>query len=431
MDVQVEKISSYLTKISVQIPENTVNQAFDKATHRVQKKAQLPGFRAGKIPRALLERHFGPQIYQDVQSHLVEGTLFEAISTQKVPAVAMPQVTPGLLQRNQPFKYTAEVEVRPEISLTQYKKLPVPRFDAALDASQVDARLDSMRKEAAQTVPVLDRNTVENGDLVLLDYAGTLAGKPFEGGKADNAMVEVGGADYIPGFSEGLVGAEVPSTIDVPVTFPKEYSVPHLAGQDAVFQMQLKELKKREQPALDDEFAKDQGADNLAALRQRIEDELATQHKQEQEGKTRQAVLKALIEANPFEVPPSMVDSQVERLIERAKARMAQMFGQKYDLGEDFMADLRGSRRPDAEFQVRASLLMLEVSQAEKFSIDDTALDQEITRIASEETEHNATLVRQYYEKPEHREDLRFRLLEDKTVAFLLDVAERVDAPAA
>jgi trigger factor len=422
MDVQVEKTGAYLVKVTVTLPQSTVDEAFAAALRGVAKQAQLPGFRTGKVPRSLLERHFGAQMHRDVQTKLVENTLFAALDQHSVAAVAMPKVTLGSLTRGAQFRYTAEAEVRPEITLGDYKGLAVTPAETDVQDSEIEAQLTEMRTQAAQMVPVTDRTVAREGDFVLLDYTGSIDGVPFAGGTAQNTLVELGGADYIPGFAEGIVGSEVPGQRDVEVSFPADYNAEQLAGRTAIFAMTFKELKARELPELDEAFAQDMGAQSLVALRQRVRDDIAKRKDEAAETARRREVLKALVAANPFEVPPSMVDSQVEELVASARARVERMTGRKFDLDSQAVAELRGSSRDDAEFMVRSGLLMLEVSRAENITVSDADVDTEVARLV-EEAGEQAEMARRYYQDPARRESLNFRLLEDRTVAFLLEHA--------
>ena len=428
MDVQVEKTGSYLCKLSVSIPATEVETAFDKAWRKIGKQAQIPGFRPGKVPRSVVERQFGAQLNQEVQSQLVEETLFRAMDEKQLAAVAYPRLqNVGHLHRGESFSYTAEVEVRPDITLNKWEGLPAPKVDNAIDEAEITKELDTMRTQAAQLVPVLLRDEVQNADVVQIDYEGSIDGVPFEGGKADNALVEIGGQGYIPGFAEGLVGAKVPSDREISVTFPADYQATELAGKEAKFQVKLKELKTRELPKLDDEWAKDMGEEGLEALQTKLRGNLQQRKDAEVLDTRRTAVLKALVEANPFEVPPSMVSSQTDRIVAGAAARVERMVGQRLQFTDEQMAGLRADSQVDAEFQVRSGLLMLEVAKAAKIETTDDEVGVEIDKLAEQAGEQTERL-RAYYDAPERREELKFRLLEDKVVEQLLE--RSVEGPA-
>ena len=427
MNVKVEPQGPCLSKLHITVPAADVNAAFDRALRGVTKKAEMPGFRPGKVPRSLIERQYSQQILQEAVDGIVKGSLFAAIDQAGLAAVAMPTLDFSPPVRGQDFTYSADVEVQPDIELAQISGLPVPPLQAEVDPAGLDHALAQMRNQAAQTVPVTDRTTVQMGDFVLLDYAGSIDGAPFPGGTASNALVEVVEGEYIPGFAEGLVGGEVPGTMAVPVTFPADYGATHLANQAAVFQMNLKELKHKQLPELDDEFAIDMGEPSLEALKTATGGRLAAQAKRAGEAKRRRALLSALIAANPFEVPPSMVDNQVERIISDTTERLARTTGRKSQLGADELADIRSSSREDAEFQVRSGMLLMAVAKKLNLTIADDALDSEVDRLATEQPEQ-AEQIRGHYTAADQRDELRFRLLEERLVAHLYGESVLPDA---
>ena len=429
MEVQIEKTSSYLCKVSIVIPADAVDEAFNRAFRKLMKTVELPGFRRGKVPLSLVERQYGDRVSQDVQSELVETSLFKALEERDVAPVATPRVTLGHLHRGSAFSYSAEVEFRPDIALQKYDGLAAPTVDNQIAPDAVGNELETMRKQAAQTVPILTRDTVQDGDVVLMDYEGFLDGEAFAGGRADNALIDIGGDGYIPGFSEGLLGAQVPGERTITVTFPADYTATELAGKDAQFQVRLKELKTRELPQLDDEFAKDMGEDSLEDLTAKITANLQASKDRDTEADRRKVLLQSLIDANPFEVPPSMLESQAERLVAGAHARVERMMGQRLPMNPEQMASLRQSSLADAEFQVRSGLLLMAVAKQVDIQASDAEVAQEVETMAAQAGEH-ADRMRTFYDDPERREELRFRLLEDKVVRYLLDHAV-VAAPAA
>jgi trigger factor len=249
-----------------------------------------------------------------------------------------------------------------------------------------------------------------------------MGGVALPGAKGENALVELGGESYLPGFSEGLLGAKVPSERQVPVTFPADYSVKDVAGKQATFNVKVKELKQKELPKLDDEFAKDLGAESLAALRDKIRGDLEARKKGDVEAERRQSVLTSLIAQNPFDLAPSMVASQAERMVKGAAERVQQLMGRRITLSEHELAALRKDSEKDAEFQVRSGLLLLEVSKAEKLEVSEEELAAEMERVAKEAGE-SVERVQAFYSTDERKDGLRFKVLEEKTVAFLLSKA--------
>lgn len=420
MDVNVEKTGSYGRKLSVTLPVDEVNKAFDRAYKAIAKNARIPGFRPGKAPRSVIEMHYGPQLRSEVEQSLVSSSLLQALQQSEETPVAMPAVDPGTLKRGAEFSYTAEFEVPPEVKVEKYEGLAIERLEVEVAESDVEHELEQMREHAAQLVPVMVREETQKGDIVTMDYEGFIENEPFPGGSGENAMIELGGSDYLPGFSEGIEGAKVGATVSFPVTFPEEYGGQDLAGKTATFKVTVKEIKTRELPALDDDFAKDVGEDSLDALKTKVREQLESRKKREVEEEQRTLVMKALVEANDFEVPPTMIRQQAERMVRNAAERMQQIMGPQFQLnGEQFQALLQDNEK-DAEFQVRSGLLLLEVSKEASIEVGDDEIQEEIDRIA-EEAGDQGERVRAHYADPEQRDRLRFRLIEDKTVALILD----------
>lgn len=424
MDVQLEQNGTFGRKLAITVPAVDVEKAFDDVAKEVAKGARIPGFRAGKIPKALLEQHYGAQIKSEVRERLIETTLFPAMEEKQLSPVGTPHLHLGSLDRGTAFSYTAEFEVQPPIELKTYKGLKVAPVKVEVTDAEIDAQLETMRKQGSQLVPVLIRDTVENGDMVLIDYEGTMGGVPFQGGKAENAYIEIGGEGYLPQFSEGLMNAKVPGERVIQVDFPADYGAKELAGKGATFHVKLKEIKKKELPNLDDEFAKDFGVDSLAALRDRVKEGIDAQKRRDAEAEQRSLLLKALVAANPFEIPPSIVEQQTERMVESAQNRVAQMVGQKVDLTDEQRTKLRADSVGNAELQVRGGLLLLEVAKAEKLSVDNAEVDAEIETMARA-FGNEAPRLSAYYRDADNRDRLRYRLLEEKVVKFILDAADK------
>jgi len=422
MEVQYEKTGPCNGKLEVTVPAEDVNKAFDKVYKQFQKSAKIPGFRPGKAPQNILEMHYGSAVKSEVESILVGDSLRDAIIENKIDTIARPQVELGQLKKGSAFSYSAALELRPEIELQSYKELKIKEVVAEVADEDVDNELQRLREQSAQMVPVMVRDEVQKGDHVLLDYAGTIDGEPFDGGSAQNAMIEVGGDQYLAEFSGALEGLKVPITVQVPVTFPDDYGAEQLRGKKAVFEMQAKEIKTKELPNLDDEFAADLGEESLDALKSKIQERMLTGKKTEADNEQRQQMLKALVEINPFEVPESMVLSQSDRIIAGAAAQIQQMTGQKFPIADMDLDGLRAENRENAEFQVRSGLLLLEVAKAEELEVADADIDAHIQGILQGAGEHGERIAA-FYRAPEERDRLRYKLLEDKTIQFLLESA--------
>ena len=427
MDVQIEETGRFGRKLSVTIPADEVEKAFDEVAREIGKSARIPGFRPGKIPRGVIEQHYGSQIRKEVRDRLLSDTFVSTLRDRQLAPVSSPHLHLGEIERGAAFSYTAEFEVQPEVKLSRYKGLEVPPLAVAVTDAEIDAQLEQMRKSAAQLVPVLIRDTVEQGDVVLIDYEGTMGGIPFEGGKADNALIEIGAEGYLPELSTGLLGARVPGERIIQVDFPADYNVKELAGKPASFRVVLKEIKKKELPALDDEFARDVGEESLAALRTKVEASLAAHKRRDAEAEQRKKLFAALVAANPFELPAAMVEEQADRMINGAAARIEQLTGKRFELTESDKESLRKDNQESAELRVRSGLLLFEIAKAEGLTVDNADIDAEIDRMASA-AGPEAPRMLSHFRDPDERERLRYHLLEEKVVQFLLDSAGTAEA---
>lgn len=419
MQVELEKTSTVTCTLSITVPASQVDEAFKRAYREVGKNARVPGFRKGKVPPGVLEAHYGPQVRSEAENLLIRESLSDALKQKEVEPVSMPEVDSAEVTKGQDFSYKVQVETSPEITLEKATGFELEEIEVTVDPAKVQEELERLQKKAAQLVPVLDRDVVQEGDVATIDYLGTLNGEPFEGGSAENAMVQVGGEGFIPGFSEGLVGAKVPGERVVSVTFPEDYQAEHLAGQPAEFQVTLRELKKQDLPTLDDEFAQDLGEDSLNALTEKIETQLRERGEQEARSESRKAALQALIDANPFEVPPSMIRNQAEQLVQSAAAQVqAMMGGQQFNLSGAELAQLAEGRMEDAEFQVRSGLLLMEVVKSADISVDDAEIDAEIDSEVARAGEQGPRLAAQL-RRPDQRDRVRYQLVEDKALAYV------------
>lgn len=427
MEVQFEKTGACEGKLSVTIPAEQVDAAFARVYKNLQKNAKVPGFRPGKAPRQVLEAHYGDQVREDVENDLVRSSLPGAITQENLTVVTTPRVDAGELKKGIPFSYTAQVETQPEIQLQGYQGLTIVRADAEVKEDAVQHELEHLREQSAQLAPVLDRDTVQEGDLVLADYEATQGGIPLPGSKAENTLIEVSSAhEMIPGLSKGLLGAAVPGQRSVPVDFPEDFAVEAWRNKQVTFQVQLKELKKRELPELDDEFAKDLGEESLQELRNKIEKSLKERAEQLAKQEQRKNALEALIAKNPFDVPPSMIAEQTDRMIVDAAMRVQQMMGPRFNLNDLDIEALRADNRERAEFNVRSGLLLLKVAEEAKLEVTDAEIDAEIEEMAKG-AEESADRVRAHYNKPDQRERIKYKLLEDKTIQTILEGATLVD----
>ena len=425
MDIQVEEAGTFFRKLSVTVPQIEVDEAFDSAFKRAGKSARIPGLRPGKAPRSVLQMHYGAQIKAEVEESLVQRTLPLAMAQSEVNPVTRPAIEPRKCTKGNDFVYVATVEVQPPIELNKYEGLEVETVSCEVSDDELTAKLEQMREQNSQVVPVEGRDVVQDGDTVLMDYEGFIDDEPFEGGKAEGALLEVGAGSYLADFEEGVRGKTVPSDIEFPVNFPEDYGAEQLAGKTATFKAKLHELKCKELPELDDDFAQDVGEDSLDALKEKLSADLLKGKTEQAKQQERSNVIKALVDANPFEVAPSMVDDQAERMVRNAAMQMQQMMGYQPQLNAEELEKLKDDSRSNAEEHVRGGLLLMEVTKALEVEVSDDDIKAEIERMAEESGV--ADQVRAHFSKPDQKQSLQYRLLEDKTLDILLEKAVRVE----
>lgn len=419
MQVEFEKTSSISAKLSVTLESAAVDAEFKKFFKNVAKEARIPGFRPGKAPRRILQARYGDLAQQEVAEKLINGSLPNAMIENDVLPVSRPKIDYDGLKEGENFSYTVEVETRPEIELKQYEGLDIETIEPTVDEDALHKELERLQEEAVQLVPVSDRDVVETGDLVVMNFVGTQGGVPVDGAKGEGTMYEIGGDDYLPGLSAALIGAKTPSSRSVAIDFPDDHSMEKWRGMKTTFAIELLEIKKKELPTIDDDFAQDVGEEDLAALKKKINDKLQTEAEADAQRQQRDSALKALINANPFEVPPSMITDQVDRMISNAVQRVQEMMGGNFPLDGLDIEGLREKNREEAEHIVRSGLLLVEVTKATDISVTDEEVDAEIERLVKGSGEQ----ARNHYNRAEAKTNLRYRLVEERTINWLLKSA--------
>ncbi len=426
MNVKVEDISSVKKKLSFELPAERVDTEIEKAYLKIGQKAKLKGFRPGKVPRPVLEQHYGPQMEEQVLDRLIKESYFKALVDHQIPAISDPEITEtGTLEKGQPFSYEVEVEVRPEVEAKDYTGLSLKKERFEADPQVVESRLEEMRASRAEMEPV-DREEAQKGDFVTIDFEGFVDGTPFEGGKAEDHVLELGSGSFIPGFEDQVEGMKE-GELEVEVSFPEDYGNKELAGKPAVFKVGLKEIKEKVLPELDDEFAKGFGLESLAELREKIDESYREQEQKRIEEDLRERLVEALVAVNPIEVPEVMVAGQLDFMLRNLRKRFESQGMSLEMLGlndESFKAMYRET----AVRQVQGSLIMEAIGRQEEIKVEEGEIDGKLEQVAEMS---NAPLdaVKKYYAAEEARRGLIAQIEEEKVVQFLLDKAtiEEVD----
>jgi trigger factor len=418
MKVQVEELSPIEKKLSIEVDTPRVDDELSRAYSALSKQVRLPGFRQGKVPRRILEQRFREQVEDEVIQKVVQSAYFEALRQHNVEAVGQPQVTQQGLKPGQPFSFEARVEVRPKIEPKDYQGLPLKKSDAKVEDAQVNEALERMRQNLGSMEPITDRDVAKSGDFATIDYEATIDGKPFAGSKAEDITVEIAPGELVESNIAALEGVKVGDSKEIDYAFPPTYGVEDVRGKTAHFVLKLKGLKVRKMPELNDDFAKQTNqAQTLEELRGKVRSDLEKSQRDRQEAEERGAVIKGLIERNPFEVPRSMVERAIDMMLENQLRSFARMGIDPRQLNLDFNR-LREDLRETAIQEVKGSLLLDAIATKESIQAGDEDVEKKIGELATEANQPVES-VRRYFQNPEERRGLSLRLREEKTIEFL------------
>ena len=310
MSVQVETLEKNMAKLTVEIEAERLEKALDAAYNKQKKSISMPGFRKGKVPRAMVEKMYGVEVfYEDAANILLQETYPEAYDESGLEIVSQPSIDVVQLEKGKPFIYTAEVAVKPEVTLGKYKGVTVTKIDTSVSDEEVDAEVETQRNNNARTVSV--ERPIENGDTAVIDFEGFVDDVAFEGGKGENYDLEIGSHSFIDTFEDQLVGKVAGDDVEVNVTFPEQYQAEELQGKPALFKVKIKEIKVKELPELDDDFAQDVSeCDTLDAYKEEVKSKLVKTKEDDIKREKEDAVIEKIIENATMEIPEQMVDAQ-------------------------------------------------------------------------------------------------------------------------
>jgi trigger factor len=425
MKIQVENVSPVERKVSIEVDPDRVAQELERAYVGLGRRVKLRGFRPGKAPRKVLERQFRAEIEGEVLEKIVQQTFAEAVKVESIPLVAPPHVSVSEgVADGKPVRYTARVEVKPSIEPKDYRGLEISRKPPEVTDQMVSDELSRLQESMAQLVPVEGRFEAQEGDWAVIDHEGTIDGAPFEGGKAEGVTVKVAPGSISEGNLEALKGKRLDETIEIDEPFAQDHRVEELRGKVAHMKVTLKALKTRQLPSLDDALAKEvgiEGIETLDSLRARIRADLEKREKRRAESEVKDALVKAALAKNEFEVPPALVERAIDAMLEGAAERFARSGIDIRRLELDF-ARMRADMREQALLQVRGALLLEAIADAEKIEVTDEDLQAEAARIA-EELGAPLAKVQQQMRGKDAREALKNRVREDKALALLSSTA--------
>ena len=430
MKIDIDELGPVQRKVRVELPAETVASEFSRAYKNLGQRVRVKGFRSGKIPRTVLQGIYGDEVKGEVRSHLVEESLGEVIKERGLEIVSRPEVEANELNESGTFSFSAVFEVKPEIHAKDYLGIDLEKVKLSIPDTQIEEALRRLQESHAQLEPIEGREIVQKGDFVTLDFEGMIAAKSFSGGKGENYLLEVGSGRALPQFEDAVIGLKVGEPQTVQVIYPEDFPNKEIAGKTVDFSVVVRELKQKVLPPLDDEFAKDHGEcasleELKANVRARLEDEL--KHYQNEELKEK--IVSRLIEAHSFTAPPSMIERQTRYLMERHQNQIAGQAGSDAGAAPP-MEEARKNLEARAMRQVQATLLVEKIAQIEKIEITDKDVQDRVDSVARAAGER-AKPVREFYSRPDARDDLRAQIAFDRTLAFLLDRAQikEVDPP--
>ena len=425
MCLQVEKLEKNMAKLTIEVPADDLEKALQSAYMKQKNKISLPGFRKGKVPRQMIEKMYGAEIfYDDAANELIPKAYAEAYDEAELDIVSRPEINVVQIEKGKPFIFTADVATKPEVTLGEYKGLEIEKVSTRVTQKEVDAKIQEEAEKNARTITVTDR-PVQDGDEVILDFEGFVDGVAFEGGKGENYPLTIGSGSFIPGFEEQLVGAEAEKEMEVKVTFPEDYHAEDLKGKEAVFKCTVHEIKAKELPEIDDEFAAevsefDKLEEYKADIKAKIKDQKASEGKRKQED---QAVDAAVKNAQ-YEIPQPMIETQVMQMADDFAQRIQsqgislEQYFQFTGMTADKMMD---ELRPQAIKRIETRLVLEAIAKAENIEISDEKLDEELAKMA-ESYKMEVDKLKEFMgenEKKQMKEDMAVQ----EAVTFLVENA--------
>ena len=432
MSVQVENLEKNMAKLTIEVTAEDLEKALNAAYQRQKKNISIPGFRKGKVPRAMVEKMYGPAVfYEDAVNSLIPQEYAKAADESGLDIVSQPEIDVVQIEKGKPFIFTAEVAVKPEVTLGEYKGLEVPKADLEVTDEEIEAELKKEQEKNARTIHVEDR-AAQEGDKVTIDFEGFVDGVAFEGGAGKDYPLTLGSKTFIPGFEEQLVGVALEQPVDVNVTFPEDYQAEGLKGKEAVFKCVIHKIEAKELPELDDDFAKDVSEfDTLEEYKKEIKDNIEKRKADAAKTEKENAVVDKAIENAQMDIPEAMVKTQINQMIDDF-ARRIQSQGLTMEQYMQFTGSTRETMqeqmRPQAMKRIQSRLVLEKVAEVENIQISDEKLDEELTKMAEMykmELDKFKELVDDY-QKDQMKKDLAVQ----EAVTLMAENAKEVEAKA-
>ena len=420
MKTSLEDISSIKKKLSVEIEPEDVDQKINEAYRELSKKARIPGFRPGKVPRKILEQRFGDDIADDVTKNIIGDSFPKAVAEVDVVPLGTPLLDKETLKQGQPFRYSAIMEIRPKFEVKDYLGLEVEKEGYKITDEDVAARVEQIRQSNGKLQSIDEDRPIKNDDHVVLDYESFEGEAPLDDIKASNFLLKVGSNNFHPKFEEGLIGLRKQDDAEIKVDFEDSYYHSKLAGKSVSFKVKIIDIKDMMLPELNDEFAKNLGADfsNMEDLKVKVRESLANQEERRIEKQMKDMLLKKITDSVDFEIPQVLIESELDYTVENYKQNLA-WSGSSLEQTGITEEKLRNDMRPATERRVREMLVLEEIAQQDKIAVNDEDLENRFKELAAGMGQ-SPQIVRQYYEAKDLMDSLRYKLTEEKTLNYLI-----------
>lgn len=385
MSLQVEKLENNTAKLTIEVEASKFDKAIQKAYQKNKNKFNIPGFRKGKVPYAMVEKMYGAAVfYEDAANELISGAYAQAAEESGLEIVARPEINVTQIEKGKPFIFEAEVTTKPEVKLGKYKGIKVEKADVTVTDEEVAEELDKVKEQNARLVAADDK-AVEDGDQTTIDFEGFVDGVAFEGGKGEDYPLTIGSHSFIDTFEEQLIGKKVGEEVEVNVTFPENYQAKELAGKPAMFKVTIKEIKVKEYPELDDDFAQDVSEfDTLDEYKEDIKKNLTEKKEKEAEAEKESKVIEAIVNDAEMDIPEKMVEAQAEQMLEEFAQNIAMQgisFEQYLQFTGATVDQMKEQVKPQAQARVESSLVLEAVVKAENIEATEE-VEEEIKEMA-------------------------------------------------
>ena len=380
--IEMNELSPVVRELTVEIEAKRVDAAFSRTVQELRKQARVKGFRPGKAPASVIKQMYGASLGEDIERTLVRETLGDAVELASLAPVVEPQIEANIPEEGKVFRYTARIEVKPEVELPDLDALSGSRPIVLVGEDEVLTELEKLREQRADWIEEPEETVAENGHQVTIDFVGRIDGVEFEGGKAEGVDLELGSGRMIPGFEEGLVGAKSGEERDLDVSFPDEYGNEELSGKAAVFASRVTAIKRRELPELDDDFAKDLGDfETIGDVQDKIRENLEAERKNASDQKLHRSLLDDLVTRTSFEVPPSLVERQLESQLQQVEHQLRDKIPEA-DLRAR-MAQMREEGWDDSKRRVQEALILESIAKSEQLEASDEEIDERLGEMAA------------------------------------------------